>query len=149
MKIIGPEYFKLKINNSKSFDLLPQMDIVYSTKKGVPKLYIVSHNKKPIYVGITTQPIRSRINYGFSAVGRGGYHGYKWRNNYKEVDLNIWIHQDGDNKEDVEIIEAEVVYEIRNQFEQWPSQQTEIHFHQSNKKHRDIAKKILSTGYVR
>jgi hypothetical protein len=142
MIITGPENFTLAINDTRSYALLPQSKGQLSNKKKLPKLYIISHNRKPIYVGITTQPIKSRLRYGFSAVGVGGYYGYAWRRKYKEVELHLWFQKDGRNLTDIETIEAEVVYEIRNQLGQWPEQQTEIHFHQSEKIHREAARKI-------
>ncbi len=43
---------------------------------------------------------------------------------------------------DIETVEAEVVYRIRHAG-QWPQYQTEIHFHESKRVHRDVAASIL------
>lgn len=147
MKIIGPERFELNIKNPGKYTLLPWGNILYSDKKKIPKLYIISHDNVPIYVGITVQPIRNRLNYGFSAVGVGGYHGYAWRKKSKKVDMKkvdmfVWFLKNSTAKNDIETVEAEVVYEIRKHG-QWPKYQTEIHFHHSSAEHRKWAKKIL------
>jgi len=57
------------------------------TDKGVPKLYIVKHQSKVVYVGHTKQGLRTRLRQGFQAKGEHGYHGYQWRNLSGEVDL--------------------------------------------------------------
>jgi hypothetical protein len=44
---------------------------------------------------------------------------------------------------DIETIEAEVVFLIRAAG-QWPTHQTEIHFHESNEEHRAIAHSIMA-----
>lgn len=143
MKITGPEIFELKINNPKEFKLFPKSEILYS-KKRISKLYIISSKNIPIYVGITNQPIWNRLYFGFKASGRGGYHGYKWRFFYKEVDVSVWFLNDKNGECDLETVEAEIVYKIRNAG-QWPKYQTEIHFHKSNIGHRKWAEKILET----
>ncbi len=45
---------------------------------------------------------------------------------------------------DIETVEAEVVFLIRQRTDQWPKYQTEIHFHQSNNAHRAAAQAILN-----
>lgn len=111
---------------------------------GLPKLYIVSVDERPIYVGITRQPVRNRLRLGWSASGENGYHGYAWRHALSAADLDIWCHRDPpetDSCLDIETIEAEVVYLIR-QAGQWPRFQTEIHFHPSDTDHRRWASTI-------
>ena len=53
----------------------------------LPKLYVITvkTNPAPMYVGITTQSMRSRLRLGFSADGKGGYYGYEWRHEHKDV----------------------------------------------------------------
>lgn len=109
-----------------------------------PKLYIASVDGKPIYVGITKQPIRNRLRLGWSAKGTSGYYGYAWRHKFTSADLDIWCHTNaGSNNDclDIETVEAELVYLIRKAG-QWPLYQTEIHFHPSNDMHRAVAAKI-------
>jgi hypothetical protein len=152
MKIIGPDRYRLKFD-SEHFDVISPSDgnkfSGYATSK-LPKLYIVSVDERPIYVGITVQPMRNRLRYGWRASGESGYHGYAWRHEFKEANLDIWYHLDApeENKElDFETVEAEVVFLIRSDG-QWPSHQTEIHFHKSTGVHRKAARAIYETYRV-
>ncbi len=148
MKLVGPDRYKL------SFDA---QAFTVSCSKGTnkfsglatckkPKLYIVSANERPFYVGVTRQPMRNRLRFGWKAAGRGGYYGYAWRNKFKEADLDIWCDDGAPNEQsllEIETIEAEVVFLIRCAG-QWPLFQTEIHFHPSNDIHRKIAAEVLA-----
>ena len=110
----------------------------------LPKLYVASVEGKPIYVGITKQPIRNRLRLGWSANGSKGYYGYAWRHNFSEANLDIWCHTNAPAENeclDIETVEAELVYLIRKAG-QWPLFQTEIHFHPSGVEHRAIAARI-------
>ena len=110
-----------------------------------PKLYIVSRRGVPGYVGVTRQSIAARIRFGLQATGQGGYHGYRWRNQ-SGLDFDIWcllgVSSDRAAAE-LECVEAEVVFLVRQKFKQWPKFQTEIHFHPSKQFHRDVADRIL------
>jgi hypothetical protein len=110
------------------------------------KLYIVSIDNRPAYVGVTTQPMAGRLRLGWNANGESGYHGYKWRHHLPgEAHLDVWELPEGvveDNKLFIETIEAEIVFLIR-QAGQWPRFQTEIHFHESKEEHRNEANEIL------
>lgn len=109
------------------------------------KLYVVSRENWPIYVGVTTQRMSTRLRLGFTAKGASGYHGYAWRRTFKDAVLDIWAPTPGSGnltKLDAETIEAEIVHLIRLKG-QWPQWQTEIHFHPSNEVHRQIAASIL------
>jgi hypothetical protein len=111
-----------------------------------PKLYIASSADKPFYVGITKQSLRNRLRFGWSADGRGGYHGYAWRHKLTEANLDVWCHEDALETEpmkDIETVEAEVVFLIRSAG-QWPEHQTEIHFHPSKEVHRQTAAAIFA-----
>ncbi len=145
MRLTGPERYKL------SFD---QKTFSISCAKGtdkfsrmacskIPKLYIVSVNGQPLYVGITKQPMRARLRFGFTAAGRGGYYGYAWRKQFREATLDIWAHVDSTHNAmlDLETVEAEVVFLVRCSG-QWPECQTEIHFHPSRAEHRELADSI-------
>jgi hypothetical protein len=146
MKISGPERYKLSFN-SESFAVQCQKGTqkfsgIATSKK--PKLYIVSVNEKPIYVGVTKQSLRNRLRLGWKASGEGGYYGYDFRHHFKEANIDVWCHENAPEKAtwDIETVEAEVVFLIRC-LGQWPSHQTEIHFHPSEPFHRDIAVSIL------
>jgi hypothetical protein len=111
-----------------------------------PKLYILSVDGRPVYVGVTKQRMQARLRYGFTADGESGYHGYAWRHCLTSASLDVWCYDDPaamDPMRDAETVEAEVVFLIR-QSGQWPEHQTEIHFHASNDEHRAWAAKILA-----
>jgi len=108
----------------------------------LPKLYIIKRGKEIYYVGITTQDIRKRLRYGFSATGKHGYYGYKWKDQ-NTVEILIWCFP-GSSPEHVEAIEAELVYFIREKTGKWPKYQMEIHFHGASESERQVAGSILS-----
>lgn len=147
MRITGPDNFKIIIKSEKHFDIIsPEGDGKIhgrAAESKRPKVYVISYNKKPIYIGITNQNIRNRLRNGFKASGKNGYHGYAWRKHLKKVDMDIWYDEKGHSQSDTEAIEAELVFNVRQHYNQWPEFQTEIHFHQSEKKHIEEAKKIF------
>jgi len=112
-----------------------------STEKELSKLYVIKHQGKIVYVGITKQSISNRLRHGLKAKGKKGYWGYKWKN-LKSVDLYIFTFKK--NIASIEAIEAEIVYLVRNKTGRWPEFQTEIHFHNSTKEEGDIARKIFN-----
>jgi hypothetical protein len=70
---------------------------------------------------------------------------YRWHQQ-RDLDLDIWYLDDAPAntaRTELECIEAEVVFLTRQRFRQWPEFQTEIHFHLSQKFHRDAAKRIF------
>jgi hypothetical protein len=146
MRLEGPEQYRLTFT-SDSFNVLCSKG---SNKfSGIamlklPKLYIVSIGGKPIYVGTTKQVIRNRLRLGWAATGKSGYYGYAWRHGNTAAELDVWCHMDaiGRDELDIETVEAEVVFLIR-QAGQWPAHQTEIHFHPSEPAHREAATSIM------
>jgi hypothetical protein len=144
LKITGPERYRLSIT-STSYKLVEKFS--KRACSHLPKLYVLSANGSPIYIGQTVRRMSERLGYGFKADGRNGYHGYAWRHKFSAVELHIWYHEDAplENRAlDMETVEAEVVYLIRCSG-QWPECQTEIHFHPSSKEHRDMAATIFGT----
>jgi hypothetical protein len=146
MKIIGPERYKLNFSPT-SFSVTCENGTNHfsgiSTSKK-PKIYVVTVDEKPIYVGVTKQPMRNRLRFGWNAEGEGGYYGYAWRHDLTEAILDVWCHDNASNERpmlDVETVEAEIVYLIRAAG-QWPMHQTEIHFHPSTQMHRNVAEQI-------
>lgn len=114
-----------------------------------PKIYVVSRKGAVLYVGKTCQRIASRFYGAFAAKGETGYYGYQWRASEEPMDLDIWILSfDGNANVDreLETIEAEVIFCIREQSGQWPVFQNEIHFHPSSNEHREIASQIFRTA---
>jgi hypothetical protein len=153
MRISGPERYKLNFD-SDAFAVqcekgTPKFSGIATSNK--PKLYIVSIDNKPIYVGVTKQPIRNRLRLGWSANGESGYYGYAWRHHLTEANIDIWCHEDAPLENpalDIETVEAEVVFLIRCAG-QWPLHQTEIHFHPSTSTHRDVAASIMARYAVK
>jgi len=116
--------------------------IAPDTKSGIQKPYIVKYDEDICYVGITSQPMSSRLRLGFKDEGHYGYHGYKWKEKLKEAELLVWHFPDQTNAY-VEAIEAELVYYIREKTGKWPKYQMEIHFHRASEIEKSIAKSIL------
>ncbi len=148
MKLSGPFNYKITFDPQKIKSVLAHNgDSKFSgeASKRVPKIYIISKDKVPLYVGETRQIVRNRLRTGFNAIGEHGYYGYDWRRNIQDADVDVWVQVEGDTetKREIETVEAEVVYLIRQEFGQWPAHQTEIHFHPSNPVHRKEARKII------
>jgi len=118
------------------------------TKVGF-KLYIVCRLSVVLYVGVTNRPIRDRLRFGENPNGASGYHGYKWMDQPGPYELFIWnVKGGGDNQRmEIETLEAEIVYAVRAKIGQWPSGQTEIHFHESSNEDRRLSEEILATIY--
>jgi hypothetical protein len=151
IRLYDPQVYELKPKQGGSYKLSTASRVTQFAKpastRGVAKLYTVSHDRKLIYVGITRQPMSSRLSYGFKANGKGGYNGYKWKNLRHELSLSIWTASTGEdnlNLREMEIIEAEVAFLCREQSDQWPEFQHEIHFYASLPQHRKAAAKIYT-----
>jgi hypothetical protein len=149
MRIIGPERYALSFDAEKFTVSCSKGTAKFSglATSRLPKLYIVSVDGHLIYVGITRQSMRTRFRMGFNAKGENGYYGYAWRHKFTEATLDIWCHEDAPTERpehDIETVEAEVVF-LARLAGQWPPGQTEIHFHPSNEKHREIAASIWRT----
>jgi len=97
------------------------------TKNKLPKLYVVKSGSEVIYVGLTSQSIKTRLRDGLQAQGEKGYYGYKWKD-LSEVDILIWCFPQ-ESMERIEAVEAELVYFLRQHTGKWPKYQMEIHFH--------------------
>jgi hypothetical protein len=139
VKISGPEHFKLAFDAKKCTAKFSGL-----ANSKLPKLYVVVDHGEPIYVGITKSTLRARLYGGWNAREKNGYHGYAWRHTHTEADLYVWCHEDApaSSSFDLETAEAEVAFLIRCAG-QWPSSQTEIHFHPSGPEHRDLAATIV------
>jgi len=98
-----------------------------ATRSGVEKLYVVKTGDEFSYVGITSQAMSARFRYGFNPNTATGYHGYAWRH-LDEIDLYVWPAR-WLGRDQIEAIEAELVFLIREATGRWPIYQTEIHFH--------------------
>ena len=148
MKLDGPDRYYLVVLKRR-FSIkkaLGEHQLSHRATGRSPKLYVVHDHGRPIYVGITKQPIAARLRLGWSADGRHGYHGYAWRHALRAVGLDIWYQTLaglGGRLDDIETVEAEVVYLPRRRYRQWPEFQTEIHFHNSTTAHRKIARQVV------
>jgi len=101
--------------------------LVPDVSDSLSKLYVVKNGRDIYYVGITITDIRKRLRSGFYAKGEHGYYGYKWKDQ-ETAEILIWCFPDF-VKGQVEAIEGELVYLIRNRIGNWPTYQMEIHFH--------------------
>lgn len=148
MRITGPERYRLTFDATTFLVTCQEGTSRFSgiAASRKPKLYIASVDGRPIYVGVTRQPLRKRLRFGWSAAGESGYYGYAWRHALTEAALDVWCHESAPAENpslDIETVEAEVVFLIRSAG-QWPMYQTEIHFHPSTEMHQEIAAKIMS-----
>ena len=148
-----------RLEHPQDFDLLLVSDGSYglsrsgrackfsapASTRGVAKLYTVASGGVLLYVGIAGQPMSSRLNYGFRAAGKGGYHGYKWKGLRHSLQLSVWTAYCGEQRaslREMETVEAEVAFLCRHASGQWPQYQHEIHFYPSEQTHRDAARRI-------
>lgn len=147
MKLIGPDRFSLMFDASRFEICAPDGSnkVRGRAADSDTKLYVFSVDSEPIYVGVTKRPLRTRLRYGWTANGKSGYHGYAFRRSLRSADLHVWYLEGRENVDpllDAETIEAEVVFLLR-WLGQWPKYQTEIHFHPSERRHRELATQIL------
>jgi hypothetical protein len=101
-----------------------------------------------VYVGVTRQTMSSHLRNGFTATGKHGYHGYAYRHKHKRASLYVWgAHEDAGDCLLVETVEAEVIFLARHLSGQWPSGQTEIHFHPSSAAHRKASAAVWRASH--
>lgn len=146
MKLSGPFTYRITFNSEKITSVkAPNGDDKFSgeASRPVPKLYVISSGQRPIYVGVTKQRIGDRLRMGFQPSGVHGYHGYAWRHGLSSANVDIWLQEDSEDSTEIETVEAEVVFQIRHIYDQWPEYQTEIHFHPSEPAHRAAAMEIV------
>lgn len=138
LMLTGPDKYELTLTPSTY-----KVDRKFSglANRKIPKLYVVVAEGRVIYIGITRQTMSSRLHGGFTATGKHGYHGYAWPHKHTQASLYVWAAREdaGSSLLDVETVEAEVVLLVRQRTRQWPSGQTEIHFHPSSQVHRKAA----------
>lgn len=143
MKTSDPYIYTLTVNNRKIVKKQHngiQVNFSKPVTEHKNKIYLLYKGKEIYYVGITVQSISSRLRYGINPVHSTGYHGYKWLEEDGEMNLAVWILDDNAS---IETIEAEIVFLIRAETDKWPKYQNEIHFHQSSKEERKIARMIF------
>ena len=149
MKLDSHQSYKLRLLDDSPYELRCDGEACKfsapASTQGVSKLYVVSIRTKILYVGISRQPVASRLRGGLNATGKNGYWGYKWKGERKELDFHIFTVAETGKKIDLnnmEAIEAEVVFLYRLNTGQWPASQNEIHFQKSKECHRRVAGEI-------
>lgn len=158
MKVSGPHIYAVRFDSSgirqryalaqsstKRWEPIPTFLSPLTSKS--PKLYVFSDGKWPYYVGITRQPLSTRLNYGFKASAEkrlSGYGGYAFKNHEKTAVLHVWVEEDAHSRDpkNMGTVEAELVYRIRAKGT-WPKYQTEIHFFPFEDIHTGVADSIF------
>lgn len=137
MKLNRPQDYVLEMDGVKytvfSEDGSSGFSAPASLKK-TPKLYSLYDDKVLHYIGITSQPMSTRLRAGLKATGQNGYHGYKWKH-MPRLYLSVWTVsncEEGESYRVLESIEAETVFLYRKRHKRWPESQHEIHFHNNN-----------------
>jgi hypothetical protein len=156
MVLNEPQNYTLELLEGATYRLHAEGEVCTFSRPasvpGVAKLYAVSDAGVLYYVGIAQQAMSSRLNFGFKANGKGGYHGYKWKDLKQRLALSVWTATiDGSpaSLRDLETVEAEVVFRCREQSGQWPAYQHEIHFYLSGTAHRAAAQRIYEQALSR
>jgi hypothetical protein len=148
--------YSIELTDGGSYRLLAATGVCKFSKpwtvRGLAKLYTLSEAGQLLYVGIAEQPMSSRLNFGFKASGKGGYHGYKWKGLKQRLALSVWTARvDGKPAalREMETVEAEVAFCCRERSGQWPAYQHEIHFYPSSPEHRAAAQRIYEHALSR
>lgn len=149
MRLCGPYHYRVTVRDDGGYNVRNQNGgetFLAPATERVPKLYAFSSAGRLLYIGQTVQSMAARMRLGFQADGMNGYYGFAWRDALPEADLHIWCLDQAGEEEvlALECIEAEVVFRCRSVCNQWPSYQTEIHFHKSSDEHRDLAAQIFA-----
>lgn len=151
MKIETPHKYRLVIKTKNAYEVVldgeERNGFRSPDTKVCPKLYVITQGSKIHYVGITNRPMSARINYGLKAKGTNGYHGYKWKTAKGNLELFVWSFPKSSGKKfirEIETVEAEFAYLVRNKTGNWPISQNEIHFYTSTEQHRKASVKMLS-----
>lgn len=153
----SPEYLgrhRLAVMNNHTYQVVSPSGKRHfespATLKGVIKIYLLGTRDVLHYIGITGQPMARRLNYGPKADGKNGYHGYPWKTEFGEFDLDIWQFSRSNSDSSIhfaEAVEAEIAFLYKMHSGEWPTSQTEIHFSNkfdmANPVPRDIAERIL------
>ena len=149
MKLSSPQEYELELLDSETYKVKgkngEEKFSAPASSKAIPKLYVVHDSEVIHYVGITRQSIATRLRYGLKAKGTHGYYGYKWKKHSEKLELSIWVLENMEPDEayqELETIEAEIIFLCRLHFDQWPESQHEIHFHKSGELHRKCAQRI-------
>ena len=145
LKINDFDYLELKLVEEDTIEKFIGIETIIIPKRltqsDVYKLYVLKEENDYIYVGVTQQSLITRLKSGLKANGKNGYHGYKWKNK-KSVNVYVWCFNEL-NQNEIENIEAELVFIIRQKKNKWPLQQNEIHFNNEFDNGNKIALKVF------
>ena len=78
---------------------------------------------------------------------RNGYKGYKWSKVKGPLSFHVFtakVNGEYISHQEMEGVEAEVVYQCRNDSGQWPLSQNEIHFQKTTLEQRKLAVQIYN-----
>ena len=103
-----------------------------------PKLYVIRSIEKPrkwYYIGQTGQSLQTRLRTGLNPPAISPY-GYKWAKNLDNESvfrLDVLVFKQRFQSREqadrfIECVEAELVFLVRTETEEWPLYQNEIHF---------------------
>jgi hypothetical protein len=141
--------YDIKIQNSRYTIVSPNGKshfISPSTNKN-QKIYIIKANHIFLYVGKTSQSMSGRFRGGFNPKNYPGYAGYQFRKEDADFSVDVWHFEHGILYQDVETIEAEVVFRCRMIAGYWPLGQNEIHFYELCRDLSVTADIIFSTSH--
>lgn len=114
----------------------------------IPKLYVVVAGGRVVYVGVARQTMSSRLRNGFTATANTGTTDTLTGTSTSAPACTCGgAHEDAGDCLLVETVEAEVVFLARHLSGQWPSGQTEIHFHPSSAAHRKASAAVWRASH--
>lgn len=129
-KLIAPLQFDLIISESKisqRVDALTGKQIKAFpkplSKRNIYKLYVYKTGSEIQYVGVTKMSLATRYWHGSNKKTKYGYQFL----HHAQLKLYVWVFPSLGQRQ-VENIEAELAYLIRNQTGRWPEYQNEVHF---------------------
>ncbi len=136
---------QLKYNKDNTCKIKFHQEKGIAFKKERRKIYIVHTEDIILYIGEANSTIKARFQracnsfntYARTGKARGGYKGYKWLNPEYNPNQNLKVivvifdENYDTNRTEIEAIEGELVFLIREEFGYWPTCQNEIHFSNS------------------
>jgi hypothetical protein len=118
------------------------------------KIYVLKKKDSFVYIGKTKQAIGTKFSQGFRSYLNNKnnnrqyyYGGYKWIEPNMNKELHLFVFDLGfaNDNEKAEVIEAEIVYLIREKYGKWPVNQNEIHFNNNYQKAITLAGQIFNS----
>ncbi|MBL4585534.1 MAG: hypothetical protein JKX84_00545 [Flavobacteriales bacterium] len=100
------------------------------------KIYVLTDGSNVQYIGTSKQSIRARLSAGLNAKK----YAYQWKK-LSSVCLSVWCFTELD-KTQIENIEAELAFIVRQKTGEWPLGQNEIHFNNEYAEGKQMAEKL-------